>query len=173
MQRHIYLMGYMGCGKSTIGRALAAALEIPFLDLDEQIKNHEKCSVSELFQKKGELYFRKTEYGHLQKLLNSSDPKVVALGGGTPCYFDSIQRIKESQVVSIYLKGSVPFLAQRLFVEREHRPMISHIATVEGLQEFIGKHLFERHPFYQQAQHTITIDGKTVVALVEEIVSLT
>ena len=172
MQQHIYLMGYMGCGKSTIGRALASALEIPFLDLDEQIIKQEETCVSELFQKKGELYFRKTEYQQLQKLLEDSEPKVVALGGGTPCYFDSIQRIKASQVVSIYLKGSVPFLAQRLFVEREHRPMISHIATEEGLQEFIGKHLFERHPFYQQAHHTITIDGKSVVALVEEILSL-
>tara|TARA_R110002072_G_scaffold258352_1_gene417041 strand:- start:158 stop:679 length:522 start_codon:yes stop_codon:yes gene_type:complete len=166
----VVIMGYMGSGKSTLGKELATVLNYDFLDLDAYIVEKEKASISDLFKTKGEIYFRKKETEYLNELLDSPQNMVLALGGGTPCYGKNIDKLTDSaNVVLFYLKLSIPLLSKRLFKEREKRPLISHLKSREELLEFIGKHLFERIQYYSQAQYTITTDSKSQQDAIEEI----
>ena len=98
----IYIMGYMGSGKSTVGQLLATHLGYDFVDYDEYISKKEGMTISELFDKKGEIYFRKKEAEYLKEILETtSSKKIVALGGGTPCYGSNLNTIKESGVTSV------------------------------------------------------------------------
>ncbi|WP_179334684.1 shikimate kinase [Winogradskyella costae] len=167
----IVLIGYMGSGKSTIGKELATALEYNFLDLDDYISDKEKRSVSEIFESKGEIYFRKKETEYLNEVLNSSENSVLALGGGTPCYGKNMDLIiNNANVTSFYLKLSIPLLSKRLFTEREQRPLISHLNSETELLEFIGKHLFERNQYYSRSHITLNTDHKTKQDILEELV---
>ena len=157
----------MGSGKSTIGKSLSHRLNIPFIDLDQVIENQENKSIKEIFHKKGELYFRKAERHALQGLIAQESPAVISLGGGTPCYFDNMKYLAQSKHNSIYLKASIPTLVARLKEELALRPMIAHLTSEAALTEFIGKHLFERNVFYQEADTVFTIDGLTVEETVQ------
>jgi shikimate kinase len=170
--QQLFLVGYMGSGKSTLGKVLAQNLNCPFIDLDAWIEDQEGVSVAQLFKEKGELYFRKQEHHHLKKLLEDPAPKVVALGGGTPCYYNNMELLqKASNVKTVYLNASVSFLAKRLLPEKQQRPLIQHLDSESALREFIGKHLFERLPFYQKASQSLMIEGKTVADLVSAVTS--
>ncbi len=167
----VVLVGYMGSGKSTIGKQLASAFNYDFLDLDTVIEASEGKSIATIFETKGEIYFRKTEHRVLLELLASKDNIVLALGGGTPCYWNNMDSINGyHKTRSVYLKTGIGSLCERLMPEKENRPLISHLETVEALQEFIGKHLFERTNFYNQSDVTITTDHKTLKTIVEEII---
>lgn len=169
---NIILIGYMGSGKSLIGKQLAQKLNVNYIDLDDYIQNKEKASITEIFQNKGEIYFRKIEHQHLKELLSNSTNAVIALGGGTPCYGNNIEIIKTAEnAVSVYLKTAIPTLVNRLFKEKNNRPLISHISDTNALTEFVGKHLFERSPYYQQSNLAINTDDKTSELIVENIVS--
>ncbi|WP_417861318.1 shikimate kinase [Winogradskyella sediminis] len=168
----IVLIGYMGSGKSTIGKALATKLNCKFLDLDDYISDKENTSISNLFIKKGEIYFRKKETEYLKELVNSSQPIVLALGGGTPCYGNNMTLLTETpHVVSFYLKLSIPLLAKRLFNERDTRPLISHLEIEAELSEFIGKHLFERTQYYSKSDFTLQTDYKSEQEILEDLMS--
>lgn len=169
--QHLVLMGYMGSGKSSVGKALAQFLQIDFKDLDQEIENELGKSISEVFEQKGEIYFRKTERMVLEQLLNSQTPMILALGGGTPCYGNVLSLLHQSKVKTFYLKVSISDLAKRLMPEMEFRPLLKNI-TEEDLQEFIAKHLFERRQFYEQANYTIHIKNQSVDEIVQQIVSL-
>lgn len=165
----IFLIGYMGSGKSVVGRRLADVLSYKFLDFDDYISAKEQLSVSDIFERKGEIYFRKAEYKYLNDLLGVEDT-VVSLGGGTPCYGNNMQTLLDGKASTvIYLKASIPTLTERLFEERNKRPLIAHISTKDELMEFIGKHLFERAPFYEQANISINTNDKDVTDIVQEI----
>lgn len=165
----IVLIGYMGSGKSTLGKVLSERINAEFLDLDNVIEEEVGLSIAKIFEEKGAIYFRKVESESLKHTITAKDNKVLALGGGTPCYSNNMQLIKKaSGVVSFYLKLSISSLTKRLMVEKEHRPLIKSINDSE-LPEFIGKHLFERNPFYQEADYTIDCDNKTTIAIVAEI----
>ncbi len=166
---NIVLMGYMGCGKSSIGRGLAEKLELEYVDLDAYIEKQEKKSIKQIFETKGEIYFRKIETQYLQQLLETAQQTILSLGGGTPCFSGNIERIKAAPVHSIYLKTSIEELVKRLYVEKEQRPLIAHIASEELLADFVRKHLFERSFYYSQAAHTVTTDQKTIATIVDEI----
>ncbi|MFD1063573.1 shikimate kinase [Winogradskyella litorisediminis] len=167
----IVLMGYMGCGKSTIGRQLSKILRFDFLDLDDYIESKEQYSVKEIFNNKGEIYFRKKEATYLKEILESKGNKVLALGGGTPCYGNNIDLILNSKISkSFYLKASIPQLISNLKNEKDKRPLISHLNSKEEFAEYLGKHLFERSPFYSKANYTISTDQKSVSEIVEKIV---
>ena len=158
----VVLMGYMGSGKSTVGKDLATVLNYDFLDLDAYISEKENSSISKIFKTKGEIYFRKKEAEYLKEVIDIQEDIVIALGGGTPCYGNNINRlIEDSKILSFYLKLSIPLLTKRLFKEREKRPLISHLDTEEKLIEFIGKHLFERTQYYNKAHYTINTDHKS------------
>jgi len=166
----VVLMGYMGSGKSTIGKELATVLNFNFLDLDDYISDKENAAISEIFKTKGEIYFRKKETQYLKELIDTSHNLVLALGGGTPCYSNNIDVFtKNENVALVYLKLSIPLLAKRLFKEREKRPLISHINSEEALLEFIGKHLFERVQYYNQAEYIINTDDNTLKDVLEDI----
>lgn len=168
----IVLMGYMGCGKSTVGKDLATILNYRFLDLDNYISDKENSSISSLFKTKGEIYFRKKESEYLKEILNTSENLVLALGGGTPCYANNLNILLNTKnVLTFYLKLSIRNLAIRLFNEKDQRPLISHLDSIEDLSEFIGKHLFERSPYYSQAENIINTDNKNVKDVMSEIVT--
>lgn len=165
----ISLIGYMGSGKSTIGKQLAQAYKLPFMDLDAYIEKSEKMTITEIFQTKGEIYFRKKENTYLTEILQK-DKFILSTGGGTPVFFNNMEILNQHSL-TIYLMANPGLLAARLYQEKEKRPLIRHLAQ-EDLREFIAKHLFERNPFYQQAQHTINIQGKTPLEITTEITLL-
>ncbi len=165
----LFLIGYMGSGKSLIGQKLAEVLGYDYIDFDDYISQQEGLSISDIFKTKGEIYFRKAEYKYLQNVLNLNDT-LVSLGGGTPCYGNNMQSLLDvDSSMTIYLKASIPTLTGRLFDERSQRPLIAHLESKAELSEFIGKHLFERAPFYEQASMTISTNGKGVDQIIEEI----
>jgi shikimate kinase len=167
----ILLIGYMGSGKTTVGKKLAGVLDFAFLDLDEYISEQEESSISSIFDEKGEIYFRKKESEYLDYILKSSENLVLALGGGTPCYGENMSYIKNNeQTISFYIKLPIQDLTNRLIAEKQKRPLIKHMATKDELTEFIGKHLFERSGFYSEADHTINAANKTVEEITEAIV---
>lgn len=168
----IVLLGYMGIGKSSVGVKLAKTLSYDHFDLDTEIENREHKSISELFRDKGEIFFRKKENEVLKALIRQNSKLVLSTGGGTPCYGDSMQFLNtHKEVITIYLKGSLELLTNRLFAEREHRPLIAHLDSENLLKDFIRKHLFERAYYYNQATITIDTDDRTVNETVELIVS--
>jgi shikimate kinase len=166
----IILVGYMASGKSTIGKLLSESLHVPFYDLDYLIETNLNLKVSEIFQQKGELFFRKKEREVLEHFLNTTDNYVLALGGGTPCYYDNFELYQSSSIHSIYLKASVSTLLGRLRHQKASRPLVSRLND-EALQEFVVKHLFERSYFYHQVETIVSIDNKKELEVVNEIVS--
>ena len=169
--RKIILLGYMGCGKSTIAVELSKTIKIPFIDLDEKIEEKENLSINAIFEKHGEIYFRKREHEVFVELLNSPDQLIIGLGGGTPCYANNHELLKGDNVCSIYLKASIDTLFERLSVNKSKRPLIAQKNDSE-MKEFIATHLFERSFYYNQAQHNVTVDNKTVDAVVLDIMSV-
>lgn len=161
----------MGSGKSSLGKALANVIAVPFLDLDDFIEKEEKQSIPQLFESKGEIYFRKREAALLHQLLSSSSSLVLATGGGTPCYGNVMKDLLDTEnLVTIYLKCTVETLTERLWKERSKRPLISHLNSKEVLHDFIRKHLFERNHYYNQAHYTINCDQLSEKGLVEKII---
>ena len=165
----IFLLGYMGCGKTILGKALTSQVNIPFVDLDKKIEEYENKSIQKIFELKGELYFRQIERNILMELINSSVPKIVSLGGGTPCYFNNMADIVNSVHQSIYFKASVGNLVNRLYDKNKKRPLISHIENKVNLRDFISKHLFERSSFYEKAQIKINVDKKSIPEILAEV----
>lgn len=169
---NIILLGYMGCGKSSIGRDLAFKLEMKCLDLDDYIETQEKKSINQIFEDKGEIYFRKKENQYLKEVLDTQINTIISLGGGTPCFAGNIELIKNTKnTKSVYLKTSLEELVKRLFLEKEKRPLIAHTASKDDLKDFIRKHLFERSFYYNQAEYVISTDDKTVEEIATEVQS--
>ena len=167
----IVLVGYMGSGKTTIGKILSKELGIKFLDLDDYIEEKEGKTIKSIFSENGEIYFRKSEFQYLNQLLDSTDDFVLSTGGGTPCYGNSMERIVNVSPNVFYIKVSILELVNRLYGQKETRPLIKNIDSKE-LPEFIGKHLFERGFYYNLAHHRIIGDGKPPQELSEEIKQL-
>lgn len=167
----IVLIGYMGSGKSTIGKGLANVLSMNFLDLDSVIETSEKMTIHDIFKNYGEIYFRKKESELLRKVIKEQDNLILSLGGGTPCYSQNMVFLNETdKVTTLYLKPSINTLSERLFDEKAHRPIISHLASKDVLKEFIAKHLFERNAYYEQAHTVLNTDNCTVQETIERIV---
>ena len=155
----IYLIGYMGSGKTQLGRELAAAVNFQFRDLDFEIEKCLKAPINVIFENFGETRFREEESRLLRDL--SSPQTIIATGGGTPVYFDNLEWMRQHGLV-IYLKGSVSFLASRLKTERQQRPLIRALSDAE-LPEFIEHHLIRRNPFYEKAHKVVNIEDDEVL----------
>ena len=167
----VVLLGYMGSGKSTIGRLLSFKLGSKFQDLDDYIEDEQMCSVSDLFKSKGEIYFRKIEAVAVKELCSINSDLVLALGGGTPCYSNTMSYlISHPGVVTVMLKTSIANLTERLLFEKSKRPMISDLKNDE-IPEFIAKHLFERSAFYNQAEISICTDTISQQEVVESVMA--
>ena len=161
----------MGSGKTTIGKLLANKLKVSFLDLDEVIEQGLEDSISNIFNGKGEIFFRKKENEYLIDVLSKKEKLILSTGGGTPCYSGNMETMLTLADHVFYLKVSIPGLVKRLLLEKEHRPLIKNIDNGD-LPEFIGKHLFERNNFYLKANHIIECDDKDPETLVAEIQEL-
>lgn len=166
----IILVGYMTSGKSTVGKLISKSLNIPFFDLDDLIETNLNMSINEIFEQKGELFFRKKEREVVMEFINSTENYILALGGGTPCYYDNFELYQSSSIQSIYLKASVSTLLQRLRIQKATRPLVSRFNENE-LEEFVAKHLFERSYFYYQVKTIVSVDDKKEDEIVNEIVS--
>ena len=165
----IILIGYMGSGKTTIGIQLAKKLFLNFTDLDEFIEEKEQKSIKEIFEQKGEIYFRKIEHKYLKQFIKENESFVLSLGGGTPCYAGNLDLIlNDKNNLSFYLRGSISTLFKRLSKNKLKRPLINDLSDNQ-LTEYIAKHLFERGLFYDKATYKISIDDKEVQEIVTEI----
>lgn len=169
--RKIILLGYMGCGKSTIANRLSKITEIPFVDLDKSIEERTNLSINEIFNKHGEIYFRKLEREVLIELLKIEHDLIIGLGGGTPCYANNHELLIGANIFSIYLKASIATLFERLVSNKSKRPIIADKSDDE-LKEFIAKHLFDRSYYYNQAKYKLVIDGKTKDESTQDILAL-
>lgn len=163
----ISLIGYMGSGKSHISKILSDKINFKLIDLDKEISWRNKLTIPEIFEKKGEIYFRKLERETLEEILATRENIVLSLGGGTPVYYNNLEIINHNSK-SIFLRASISTLVERLSKQKEKRPLIAKI-TDEDLPEFIAKHLFERNIFYSKAQFSISTDNKTPEDIVKEI----
>ncbi|WP_294236596.1 shikimate kinase [uncultured Chryseobacterium sp.] len=163
----ISLVGYMGSGKSHISKILSDKLGFKLIDLDKEISKRSKLTISEIFDKKGEIYFRKLERETLEEILASEKEVVLSLGGGTPVYYNNMEIVNHNSK-SVFLRASVSTLAERLSKQKEKRPLIANIDD-ENLAEFIAKHLFERNPFYSKAQYHVNTDHRNPEDIVNEI----
>lgn len=164
----ISLVGYMGCGKSHISKILSEKINFKLIDLDKEITRRNKLTISEIFEKKGEISFRKLEREALEEILASEENVVLSLGGGTPVYYNNMEIINHSSK-SIFLRASIGTLSERLSKQKEKRPLIANISD-ENLPEFIAKHLFERNEFYSKAQFMINTDAREPEDIVQEII---
>lgn len=166
----ISLVGYMGSGKSHIAKILSEKLNFKLIDLDKEIVSRYKMPITEIFEKKGELFFRKAEREVLKDVLKTESDLILSLGGGTPVYYNNMEMIN-SQSESVFLRASVGSLFRRLLRNKSKRVLIARIKD-EDLSEFIAKHLFERTPYYNQAKYTVDTDNKSVDEVSEEIIHL-
>jgi len=146
----IFLIGFMGCGKTHWGKLLSHKLQLPFFDLDEKIQEHEGLAINDIFEQKGEEYFRLAEKDVLHLLSESHEAFVMACGGGTPCFYNNIDYLKKQGTV-VWINCSTDCLYQRLLKEKSHRPMIKDIPDAQ-LKSFIVRKYSSRKIFYQQAQ---------------------
>lgn len=152
----VFLIGYMGVGKSTIGRNLANALNYKFIDTDQWIESRMCMSVNDIFEKEGEDLFRLKEEECINFLLGN-DTIVVATGGGLPCHND-LMTLMNQLGITVYLEASPDYLTDSLVQSKEVRPLLSQLKGRCALINFIEKHLASRNPFYRQAQYVMNIE---------------
>jgi shikimate kinase len=153
--RPIFLVGYMGCGKSTIGRTVSRLTGIRFIDLDTYIEDRFHSSISDIFASHGEAGFRDIEYRMLHEVADFEDV-LVACGGGTPCFMDNMEYMN-SHGVTVFLDTSIDRLHSRLMRGRRKRPLIANKSDDE-LLSFIVDALQKRRPHYAKAQVRFSSD---------------
>jgi len=144
-----FLIGFMGSGKSHTGKRLADAMDMDFIDMDELIESNEQQSISEIFEEKGEAYFRVVEQLTLQSIIAENENAFISTGGGVPCFFDNIDVMKANGIV-IYLRATPTLLYSRLQNETQQRPILAEQSR-EELLYFIRKKLRQRAKYYNQA----------------------
>lgn len=152
--RRVILIGYMGSGKTTIGKALSKETGMMFYDMDWYIESRMRKSVSQVFAEKGEEGFRQIEYNMLHEVAEFEDV-IISCGGGTPCFFDNIDYLSRQGDV-VYLKATPEVLYKHLLMAKVERPLLKD-KTPEELTTYITEHLKEREPFYTKARYTLDV----------------
>ncbi len=152
----LFIIGFMGSGKSTLGRQLAARLGLTFIDMDKFIEKRYFKTVSQLFADEGEECFRKKERVVLEELAGY-EKVVVATGGGTPCFGDNMALMNQHGK-TIFLDISAETLVARLYASKTDRPLINEKSR-EELTAYVENLLNQRCPYYQQATHTVSGDA--------------
>ncbi|MGE5393471.1 MAG: shikimate kinase [Candidatus Saccharibacteria bacterium] len=148
----IYLIGYMGCGKSTLGRKLAAALQLSFIDLDTFLEEKYFKTILQIFAEEGEAGFRLKEQKVLHEVA-AFDNIIVATGGGAPCFFDNMEVMNQSGFC-IFLDVDTHSLVNRLIHAKTERPIIKG-KSPEELYDFIEEMMQKRRPFYEKAHYIL------------------
>lgn len=150
----IFLIGFMGSGKSYWGNRWSQQSGMPFFDLDAVIEATQQKTIAQIFEEKGEGYFRQLETGALQNFSGKQNC-IIACGGGTPCFNNNIQWMNE-QGTTVYLKATPEEIIKRVTGEQDKRPLIKNVST-EELYTFIEKKLQEREPFYSRAKYVLPV----------------
>lgn len=163
----IFLIGFMGAGKSHWGSLISQKLGIPFFDLDEQVTSHAGKTVAEIFASAGEEQFRLMEKDALHIITESHDSFVMACGGGTPCYFNNIEYMNQSGT-TVWINAQPDILFRRLVEEKDKRPLIKNLSD-DQLKNFIAKKIADRRIYYEQADITIDEEPAQLDSLIEMI----
>lgn len=153
--RRIILIGYMGAGKTTVGKALAKELRMPFYDLDWYIESRMHKTVKAIFDERGEAGFRKIEHNMLHEVAEFEDI-IISCGGGTPCFFDNIDYMNR-QGETVYLKATPEVLYGHLKMGKTIRPLLLN-KTADEVQAFIREQLAQREPYYSKAKHVLDVN---------------
>lgn len=153
--KRVILIGYMGSGKTTVGKALSKETGMMFYDLDWYIESRMRKSVSQIFAEKGEEGFRKIEYNMLHEVAEFEDV-IISCGGGTPCFFDNIDYLNQQGEV-VYLKASPETLYKHLLMAKIERPLLKD-KSADELIAYITEHLKQREPFYEKARHILDVN---------------
>ena len=148
----IFLIGYMGAGKTTIGKELSNILHLGFIDLDKYIQDTHRKSIHQLFEEKGEEGFRNIERKALHEV-SAFEDIVISCGGGTPCFFDNMEMMNKAGT-TVYIQVDPEELANRLLASKTIRPLIAG-KSKEELIPFIDKQLHERERYYNKADLVI------------------
>ena len=172
----IFIIGYMGAGKTTVGKALAKELNIEFYDLDWYIEARMRKTVKQIFDEQGEEGFRRIEKNMLHEV-GEFENVIVSCGGGTPCFFDNMEFMNQ-QGETVYLKATPEVLYGHLKMGKTVRPLLLN-KTPEEVQVFIKEQLQKRESFYKKAKHTLDVNLmdnydkiKISVAKVKELLGL-
>ena len=160
----IFLVGYMGCGKSMWGKQLACKLNIPFVDLDALIERQQNLSVADIFRTQGEVAFRKMEQSALVSLI-SHKSVVVATGGGVPCYEDNMDWMNINGI-TVFMDTTPEVLANRIIGSDQERPLVRGMDK-QQLLDHISAHLKSRLPFYEKAHHIVPASDIKISDLVD------
>ncbi len=157
----------MASGKTSKGQKLARELNIPFIDLDREIENLEKKSISSIFENNGEEYFRSAE-GKVLRSIPKYEQVIIAIGGGTPCFNGNMDYINGFGT-TVYLKRSESIILGRLRKSKQMRPLVANLSD-EELKTFISTTLDQRRPYYEKAQVTFDADKDKLSDLVKILV---
>lgn len=165
----VFLIGFMGCGKSTVGKKLATKMELDFIDLDDEVVNQMGFSIQDAFALKGEGFFREQEALALKRYQNTKNV-IISVGGGTPCFGDNMRTMLEAGIV-VYIKMNKKELNHRLSQNRGNRPLLLSLNENE-LEAYINTTLDNREKHYNQADIVVLgkdFNGKKYRQLIEEI----
>lgn len=174
--KRVIIVGYMGAGKTTVGKALAKELSMPFYDLDWYIEARMRKTIPQLFAERGEDGFRLVEQRLLHEVAEFEDV-VISCGGGTPCFFDNMEYINR-QGMTVYLKAAPDVLCKHLKMGKTERPLLKG-KTPEQINEFIKEQLSQREPYYLKAKTVFDVSLldsyekiKTSVAELREVLDI-
>ncbi len=166
----LFLIGYMGCGKSSLGRKLAKRADYEFVDMDSVIEQREGAAVADIFHYAGEEYFRQKERAIIEEIGAMAGDYVVSTGGGVPTWEDNMERMNTIGS-TVYLRRTAEQIASRLSPHgRQKRPKLRGLND-EELVEFMTKNMAEREPFYSKATHSIECSSYSDEEIIEIILS--
>ena len=163
----IFLIGFMGSGKTHWGRLLSQKLSFPFFDLDSQVEEYAGKSIAEIFAAEGEEQFRLIEKDALHIITESHESFVMACGGGSPCYFNNIEYMHQSGT-TVWINTPLEVLFERLVKEKDKRPLIKELSD-EQLESFIRKKFADRKIYYEQADVKMDEEPVQIEKLIEKI----
>jgi len=152
----VFLLGFMGTGKTYWGRLWATQQNLRFFDLDSQIEKHAGLTIPQIFEQFGEAHFRQQERERLHSF-EREDDFILSTGGGTPCFYDNMKWMNENGL-TIYLDTPLPILKNRLIKEKMHRPLIRQLDE-QGIEDFIQNSIRKREIYYRQAHIILSTES--------------
>lgn len=169
--KKIFLIGYMGCGKSSLGRKLAKAGGMEFMDMDSIIEQREGASISDIFHYQGEVYFRDAERALIEELGTAEGDMVISTGGGAPAWQNNME-LMNSLGATIYLRRTAQQIASRLSPHgRQKRPKLRGLND-EELVAFMTTNMAEREPFYSKAKYCVDCAERSDAELIDYILQI-